>query len=992
MKTRLGFRGATSAAAICIAAFGVFAAGASGAQQAKYPPGGPKLPQWSALPDWSGLWERGGDIVWDDRIPFKAGEPELPPYTPEFMKEYQARRAEMRADALAGRPRTFKGAGLYGSMPAMMIMLFPMDMQINPHEVVIMTANGGAREIYTDGRVHPADALPSSRGHSIGHWEGKTLVVDTCCFRADTRLPGGGGHSDQMHVTERFWSPDGHALKDAITVEDPKAFTKPWTTEKTYYRRPDWEQVEYDGEENTRDFGKPSPDGEAAFGPPPKAEGAAPPAPTPVAAAAPKPPKPPGKPATTEGLQKATALAVGNLAWETVVVAEAKRSPDKVTWNGVTRSVTWHCSAAPDGTGAYCEQPPAPPGAARPPGAGPAIAAASEPAPARPAGPPTLTKNTVTVGGQDRDYYYFVPPKADRAGFNQVVYALHDNGQTAEQFAAASGWMKLAADNGFVVVFPETVQKDWGPSAGGEDDYLAAVLAHAGTHMLIPAPPGAGGGGPRAGRGGGEGVPEAEAARRGPPRIRTWAPFQYLTGVGAGATLAQAFAMNHPGLYAAVATVDGAANDAAYAKGEQPADGAYLHIWPDKALVPIWKQQKKDVPVATWLFTHGAPTAAGTRQADYWKRADHVAAAATTDNAGGYETTVFTSRDNPAQQVRTTTLPASAPVDARLAGTIWSDLFARVARWTSSPNGDLGRLMTHAEVDKAFEVKSIAVGDRTYTYYVKTPASFSKGQKLPVVLSAHGFAFPAWMYLSQIKLHEVGEKEEFITVYLQGQRDAWTFEDPDGPDQQYILKVIAAVEADYGADPGRVYMQGFSFGSGLTYMMGLTHPELFAAVSPNSGIGPMPKDVLARIAQIKAKSDARTPMLLLYGDADRGGSVDGEIPSQGILRGAIDEVKAYNHITTADTTKPFHSPTAAGYDILVPGAKPVSDAVDARYPQGRFQIYPYSSADPAPRNLFNFVWVRDLTHGGDPRQAQLEWDYFKHWRRNADGSLSYVPR
>ena len=619
-----------------------------------------------------------------------------------------------------------------------------------------------------------------------------------------------------------------------------------------------------------------------------------------------------------------------------------------------------------------------------------AIAVGFGPAAAQTADGVTLAKNTVTVGGQERDYYYFVPPKADRAGFNQVVYALHDNGVTAQQFATESGWAKVAADNGFVVVFPETAQKTWGPSAGGEDDYLAAVLAHASTHMLIPPPPGAAGG-PRPGAG--EGVAEGDAGRRGgPPRVRTWAPFQYLTGVGAGATLAQSFAMNHPGLYAAVATVDGAAHEEAYRKGEQPADGAYLHIWPEKALVPIWKQQKKDVPVAAWLFTRGAPTAAETRQADYWKRADHVTAAATADSAGGYQTAVFTARDNPAQQVRVTTLPASAPVDARLAGTIWNDFFARVVRWTSSPNGDLGRLLTHAEVDKAFDVRSIAVGDRTYSYYVKTPATYRKGQKLPVVLSAHGFAFPAWMYLSQIKLHEVGEKEGFITVYLQGQRDAWTFDDPDGPDQQYILKVIAAVEADYGADPGRVYMQGFSFGSGLTYMMGLTHPELFAAVSPNSGIGPMPKDVVARIAQVKAKSDARTPMLLLYGDADRGGSVDGEIPSQGILRGAINEVKAYNHITAVDSSKPFDSPTAAAYDVLVPGGKPVSDAVDARYPQGRFKIYQYSSADPTPQNMFSFVWVRDLTHGGDPRQAQLEWDYFKHWRRNADGSLSYVPR
>ena len=51
-----------------------------------------------------------------------------------------------------------------------------------------------------------------------------------------------------------------------------------------------------------------------------------------------------------------------------------------------------------------------------------------------------------------------------------------------------------------------------------------------------------------------------------------------------------------------------------------------------------------------------------------------------------------------------------------------------------------------------------------------------------------------------------------------------------------------------------------------------------------------------------------------------------------------------------------------------------------------------SVADAAPLNLFSFVWVEDMAHGGDPRQAQLEWDYFKRWHRNADGSLSYTSR
>ncbi|MDB5475114.1 MAG: Poly(3-hydroxybutyrate) depolymerase-like protein [Phenylobacterium sp.] len=620
------------------------------------------------------------------------------------------------------------------------------------------------------------------------------------------------------------------------------------------------------------------------------------------------------------------------------------------------------------------------------PPAGPAAAA-------RPDGTIALRRNTVTADGQDRDYFYYIPANVDRAGFNQIVYVLPDDGMTAAQFAEQSGWTKVADAKGFVVVFLEPQQKQWGPSAGGEDAYVKAVLAHAGSHMTIPAPGGPGGG--PGGRGGGAAPPaggEGGGGRRGGDgavRIRTWAPFHYLTGVGMGANIAQAFAMNHPGLYAAVATFGGGAYDEAYAKGEEPSEANDLHLWAGKALVPIWKQQKKDVPAAVWLFGAGSVDA---RQADYWKRADRVAAAGANATFGGQPTTVYTSPDNPAQQVRTTVLPAGARYDEAVASTIWNDLFAHVARWTSSPNGDVGQLLTKAEVDKGFDVRTIQVGDRTYTYYVKTPSSYRKGKSLPVVLSAHGFAFPVWQYLNQIKMHEVGEKEGFITVYLQGQNDAWNFEEPEGPDSQYIQKVIAAVKADYKADPRRVYMQGFSFGSGLTYMMGLTHPQLFAAVSPNSGIGPMPKAVEARIAELKAKSDVRMPMMLVYGTADRGGTIDGELPAKGILQGALDEVKAYNHITTADASQPFHSPTGPDYRVLVPGGALASEAVDARYPQGRFKTWTYSSADAAPRDLLKFVWVLDLTHGGDVREAQTEWDYFKHWRRNPDGSLAYSAK
>jgi len=81
--------------------------------------------------------------------------------------------------------------------------------------------------------------------------------------------------------------------------------------------------------------------------------------------------------------------------------------------------------------------------------------------------------------------------RADKKGFNFIVYALHDNGQTAEEFAEQSGWKKIAEKNGFVVVFPEAVERSWASNSGGEDHYLKAVYDDASSHMVLP---GGGGG------------------------------------------------------------------------------------------------------------------------------------------------------------------------------------------------------------------------------------------------------------------------------------------------------------------------------------------------------------------------------------------------------------------------------------------------------------------------------------------------------------------
>jgi hypothetical protein len=90
------------------------------------------------------------------------------------------------------------------------------------------------RVIYTDGRAHPRDLDSSYLGHTIGHWEGDTLVTDVVGLNDETWMGGGVSgqtyariHSDQEHVVERL-TRQGDTLTYEATVDDPVMFTKPW--------------------------------------------------------------------------------------------------------------------------------------------------------------------------------------------------------------------------------------------------------------------------------------------------------------------------------------------------------------------------------------------------------------------------------------------------------------------------------------------------------------------------------------------------------------------------------------------------------------------------------------------------------------------------------------------------------------------------------------------------------------------------------------------
>jgi len=163
------------------------------------------------------------------------------PYNEKYRKIYQQHIAE----AKQGHSRdTFAACVPYGLPRVIGSSPGTFDI-IQAPEVIFWYAPypRTERRIFLDGRAHPgveansepADG-PTYSGHSIGHWEGNTLVVDTVNMIPSFFDETGAPHSDQMHVIERLRLIDDEHLQNEMTLIDPVAFTHPWVL-KRYYKR-----------------------------------------------------------------------------------------------------------------------------------------------------------------------------------------------------------------------------------------------------------------------------------------------------------------------------------------------------------------------------------------------------------------------------------------------------------------------------------------------------------------------------------------------------------------------------------------------------------------------------------------------------------------------------------------------------------------------------------------------------------------------------------
>jgi hypothetical protein len=218
-----------------------------------------------SLPDWSGVWRMMGNTVFDhatvnpDGEAGSAGVREHPPYNDEWEALYKQHIELVKQRRF---PDPFTNCGMPAGYPRIMNLPDVYEFSVRPEETWILSENGpNVVRIYTDGRQHPApeDRWPTYSGDSVGHWEGETLVFDTLSVKGwntdrDSILDRTGAViSSEMHAMTRMRKINENTIEAQITIEDPKALTKPWIVTKRYAKQPKGTRVyDYACAENNR--------------------------------------------------------------------------------------------------------------------------------------------------------------------------------------------------------------------------------------------------------------------------------------------------------------------------------------------------------------------------------------------------------------------------------------------------------------------------------------------------------------------------------------------------------------------------------------------------------------------------------------------------------------------------------------------------------------------------------------------------------------------
>ncbi len=369
------------------------------------------------------------------------------------------------------------------------------------------------------------------------------------------------------------------------------------------------------------------------------------------------------------------------------------------------------------------------------------------------------------------------------------------------------------------------------------------------------------------------------------------------------------------------------------------------------------------------------------------------------EKAGGLEeatpvilgkTTIKQNNENPAEKLIVTN-DGGDGADSGIIAQFWHDVHS-----TTVKIGDVGvgsALNLDAEYEKykpCMMHDARILGDNDYAPHVwyefvpkKVVEGAKKGKKFPLILAMHGGGSWPKTAVGSFRWHRLGEEKGFITVYPGATSgDSWNsmLYDFRLSDVEYLSRLIEHLKEKYPVDASRVYVSGFSNGSGMAQVLAAARPDLIAAVVTFNTRFPMHEGVYEIAKKAKEKYDYRMPVYYCYG------TKDAEYPPQ---EGSgqflqMNFWKWYNNIEQKKLSGDDPSGVGCSGDEIVEWPKKKLNG------QGYITTHKYYSLDEKSVNYYNYTIAENLPHTVDRRMLRDWWAYATRFSRNADGSLNIL--
>ena len=522
---------------------------------------------------------------------------------------------------------------------------------------------------------------------------------------------------------------------------------------------------------------------------------------------------------------------------------------------------------------------------------------------------------------------------------------------SAEAFAAASGWTQLCEAAGAVLVMP-IVSEGW----TNQDPTLIQRIYRESANSFKT----------RSGR--------AIWGRQG--RLWCWETLLYLVGYEDGAAFAGRVLIRCPNVFAGAALINGVADD--FSDGDRISDH-----WFVKTVSGGYQRINREVPICLWLF--GRRTEAVDRALRYFSfglDSEEIEV-----EIRGVRGIKRASSNNPAWQVRF--FEGDFVAAPMLAALIYQECFECVIRWKNGPDGMLTLADRRDDFyqNPRFLKRAIEMNSFRYDYFVHLPSGLRPEdvRGLPLVFTIHGRGEPAWLFTAKNGWDTLAdETREFVLVSPDSPGNIWFLE----RDGEALCRIAEATIEEFGLDPERIFLTGFSNGGMIAREVGIRYPELFAGISPwnapkpdsiamsredrpidSEGFSDAFQDILT---EFLAKS-VRLPAYYIFGDQDPAAS-----PAQDLTLASLLRANRCRLRSDPATPTGYRPDSIDAGEVAYPG----SDG----YREGeRMTTYCYCGEDGETQVCVSLI--RDLPHGAIHDESRAAWNFLKRFRRIRTGEM-----